>query len=150
MTSDKTLWYDSHARGDGSFSVRCPGVCAALSRTEKVLKKKGRINLQSVFARSYSTYEGEMPRLYRSTDEIGRDIKKIKEKITEVYSMLNIRSVLTAAIAAYAESEPEMWIPELRNIVDEADDALGALCTLRDGLDVLKAELEDARWALGE
>lgn len=106
--------------------------------------------MQSVFARGYSTYEGEMPRLYRTTDEIGRDIRSIKTKITEVYSMLNIRNVLTEAIAAYAESEPEMWIPELRNLVDEADDTLGALRTLRESLDILKAELEDAKWALGE
>lgn len=91
-----------------------------------------------------------MPRLYRTAEEIGRDIKGIKARITEVYSMLNIRNLLTEAIAAYAESEPELWIPELRDIVDEADDTLTALCELRDGLDVLKAELEDARWALGD
>ena len=106
--------------------------------------------MRSVFFRGCSTYDGEAPRLYRSTDEIGRDIKSIKEKIREVYSMLNIRHVLTEAMAAYAESEPELWIPELRNLVDEADDTLGALHSLRDGLDTLKAELEDARWALGE
>lgn len=106
--------------------------------------------MQSVFLGSYSTYEGEPTRLYRTTDEIGRDIRSIKDKITEVYSMLNIRNVLTEAMAAYAESEPEMWIPELRVIVEEADDTLGALRNLRESLDVLKAELEDARWALGE
>ena len=106
--------------------------------------------MQSLFQRGYDTYEGQMPALYRSTDEIGRDIKGIKERIREVYSMLNIRNFLTEAIAAYAESEPEMWIPELRQLVDEADDTLGALRSLREGLDTLKAELEDARWALGE
>ena len=106
--------------------------------------------MQSVFVRSHSAYEGEPARLYRTTDEIGRDIRSIKDKITEVYSMLNIRNVLTEAIAAYADSEPEMWIPQLRTIVEEADDTLGALYTLRDGLDTLKAELEDAKWALGE
>ena len=106
--------------------------------------------MQSVFLRSYSTYEGEPVRLYRTTEEIGRDIRSIKEKISEVNSMLNIRNVLTEAMAAYAESEPEMWIPELRVIVDEADDTLGVLRKLRGSLDLLKAELEDAKWALGE
>ena len=105
--------------------------------------------MQSVYSRGYSNYEGEAPRLYRTTDEIGRDIQSIKQRISEVYSMLNVRNMLTEAISAYAESEPELWIPQLRNLVDEADSTLDALTALRDGLDTLKAELEDAKWALG-
>lgn len=105
--------------------------------------------MQTVFARDYNTYEGEVPRLYRSTDEIGRDIQRIKERITEVFGMLNVRNMLTEAISAYAESEPEMWIPELRRLVEEADDTLSQLNDLRVGLDILRAELEDAKWALG-
>lgn len=104
--------------------------------------------MQSLFFSGGSPYEGEMPRLYRTTDEIGRDIKQIKNRIGEVYSMLNIRHILTEAMAAYAEAEPERWIPELRSLVEEADDTLTLLNTLREGLDVLKAELEDAGWAL--
>ena len=90
-----------------------------------------------------------MPRLYRTTDEIGRDIQSIRGRISEVYSRLNIRNMLTEAITAYAESDPEFWIPELRELVEEADDTLLALRELRSSLDVLKAELEDAKWALG-
>lgn len=105
--------------------------------------------MRSLYKRGYSSYEGEMPRLYRTTDEIGKDIKKIKEEIVDAYSMLNIRNILTEAMASYARSEPETWIPELRRIVDEADYTLAVLYELRDGLDVLKAELEDTRWALG-
>ena len=105
--------------------------------------------MQSVFARSYSTYEGESPSLYRSTEDIGRDIKEIKARIGEVYSMLNVRNVLGEAMSAYAGEEPECWIPALKNLVEEAEDTLGVLICLRDNLDILKAELEDTVWILG-
>ena len=107
------------------------------------------IKVQSVFTRAGSSYEGEMPMLYRTTEEIGKDIKEIKRKIASAYGRLNIRNILTEAMASYSESEPEMWVPELYRLVDEADYTLGVLRGLRDDLDVLKAELEDARWKLG-
>ncbi len=62
--------------------------------------------------------------------------------------MLNIRNILTEAIAEYSRSEPELWIPELRALIDEADGTLSMLRGLKDSLDMLRAELEDARWAL--
>lgn len=104
--------------------------------------------MQTLFRYSYSTYEGEPPRLYRSPDDIRRDIKVIKREIAEATASLNIRNLLTEAIASLAEAEPERWIPELRDLCDEADETLTALQSLREDLDLLREELEDARWML--
>lgn len=104
--------------------------------------------MQSVFYSNYSTYEGEATRLYRSCDEIKRDIKEIKRRIATTDAMLNVRNMLTEAIAEYSSTEPEMWIPELRALVDEADNTLDMLRGLKENLDMLRCELEDARWAL--
>ncbi len=112
-------------------------------------KMKGLIGLQSVFFRNYSTYEGTGARLYRSCAEIRKDIKQIKSSIEEAYAMLNIRNLLAEAIAEYAASEPEVWIPELKQIIEDADDTLTRLTDLRENLDILKSELEDTKWVLG-
>lgn len=104
--------------------------------------------MQTLFRTSFSTYEGEPPSLYRSPDEIRRDIKVIKAEIAKTTASLNIRNILTEAIAKLAEKEPEMWIPELRDLCDEADETLSSLEVLRCDLDLLREELEEAKWIL--
>lgn len=105
--------------------------------------------MQTLFFRSHNNYEGIEVRLYRSCGEIRRDMDVIKERIENAVSMLNIRNMLTEAMARYAESEPEVWIPELENLVATADETLNELKSLRESLDVLRGELEDTKWALG-
>ncbi len=112
-------------------------------------KRKGRLILQTVFFRPHSNYEGIGARLYRSCGEIKEDMDKIREKIDASLGMLNIRTMLTEAMARYAEAEPEVWIPELEGLVAEADATLAELNSLRDTLDILKTELEETRWAVG-
>ena len=102
-----------------------------------------------MFFRNYSTYEGEPPRLYRSPERIREDIFDIKTKIESVDSMLNVRNILTAMIDECAAGEPEKWIPVLSEIVADAEETLDRLRSLKDSLDVLTAELEDTKWALG-
>ena len=102
-----------------------------------------------MFFRNSSTYEGEPARLYRSPDKIREDIFDIKTKIELVNSQLNVRQVLTAMIDECAEGEPERWIPALAEIVADAEDTLYRLRSLRESLDILGEELEDAKWALG-
>lgn len=104
--------------------------------------------MRSIFYQGYNGYEGDPPTLYRSTEEIGKDIGRIRARICEVYEMLNVRRMLEGAMNAYAGSEPESWIPRLRALVEDADSTLSALFDLRGSLDILKAELEDAKWAL--
>ncbi len=104
--------------------------------------------MQTLFRRSFSTYEGEPPSLYRSPESIRRDIKVIKTEIAKITASLNIRNILAEAIARLAEKEPEIWIPELRELCDEADETLSSLEELRCELDLLREELEEAKWIL--
>ena len=102
-----------------------------------------------MFFRNYSTYEGEPARLYRSPEEIRRDIFEIKTKIESVDSMLNIRSILAEVIDESVMGEPEKWIPMLSEIVADAEETLARLKSLQESLDSLSEELEDSKWALG-
>ena len=102
-----------------------------------------------MFFANCSTYEGERARLYRSPDRIREDISEIKTKIESVGSMLNVRNILMEMIDTCAYGEPENWISLLSQIVCDAEDSLYKLKSLKESLDILSEELEDARWALG-
>lgn len=103
----------------------------------------------TVFFVNYSTYEGEPARLYRSPDKIREDICEIRTRIKSVDSKLNIRNILTAIIDEVADGSPEKWIPALAAIVEDAEQTLESLNSLKESLDLLGEELEDTRWALG-
>ncbi len=102
-----------------------------------------------MFFTNYSTYEGEPIRLYRTPEEIGRDIGNIKEKIEKTAGMLNVRSILTDMIAECAEGDPERWLPALKSAVADAEETLELLRSLKEALDMLEEELEDTRCVLG-
>ncbi|MBQ7363410.1 MAG: hypothetical protein IJW48_03050 [Clostridia bacterium] len=102
-----------------------------------------------MFFTNYSTYEGEPIRLYRTPEEIGRDIGNIKEKIEKTGNMLNVRSILCDMIAECAEGDPERWLPALRAVVTEAEETLELLRSFKESLDMLEGELEDTRCMLG-
>ncbi len=131
-----------------SFPKACPAPTCPVWQKGKEYNKEGCRKLRSLFRTAQSTYEGEAVRLYRSTDEIKRDIRRIKADITEASGMLNIRNLLTEALAELAGAEPERWVPELEALVADADATLSRLRTLREDLSALRAELEDARWAI--
>ncbi len=101
-----------------------------------------------MFFRNYSDYEGERARLYRSPDKIREDIVDIQNKIRSVDSMLDIRNMLTYMIENYANDRPDMWIPALKEVAKEAEDTLDGLVNLKETLEALSVELEDAKWAL--
>lgn len=102
-----------------------------------------------MFFKNYSAYEGEPLRLYRTPEEIGRDIGSIKEKLEKTGEMLNVRSILIDMISECAEGDPERWIPALRAVVGEAEDALRIMKSLKESLDMLESELSDTRYVLG-
>ena len=101
-----------------------------------------------MFFTKSSRYEGEPVRLYRTPEEIRQDIESIRTRIEEVNSMLNARHVLTEMMSSLAEGEPERWIPALSQLVDEAQDSLELLRSLKETLDALLEELEETRWVL--
>ena len=102
-----------------------------------------------MFFTNYSTYEGKPVRLYRTPEEIRRDISTIKDKIEMTSDMLNIRSILTDMITECAVGEPQRWIPALKSIVEDAETTLESLRTLTENLDNLKSELEETKCVLG-
>ena len=91
----------------------------------------------------------EEGRLYRSSFEIRRDILEIKAKIRRINSMVNIRGLVVELLAECEGSEPEAWIPRLKEIVDDADESLSELGELCERLTELREELSDTLWALG-
>ena len=93
-------------------------------------------------------YEGMPARLYRTPDEIRRDIRKITAKIKEADEMLSVRSILLDLLGECSVSDPLKWIPELRETVEEAEKSLRALVRLRESLSFLEQELEETLCAL--
>lgn len=92
-----------------------------------------------------NTYEGTPPRLYRSPDEIRRDMRHIIDKITEQEEMLSVHNLLLEMIPSWAEKSPERWIPELEEMVAEACEALDTIKRLKGALEYLTLELEDVK-----
>ncbi len=99
--------------------------------------------------RTYDAVNGIPPRIYRSPKEIRSDISKIKQRISEVNEMLNIRSILTEILTAERASSPESLIPELENAIKEARDALKRLSELESELSLLEEELGDVKYLFG-
>ncbi|MBR2342666.1 MAG: hypothetical protein IKA64_00260 [Clostridia bacterium] len=95
------------------------------------------------------SYEGLPPRLYRSPEEIARDICEIKKKIERTSERLNVRNILTEMLSECAAGEPESFISRLEELVDGAHEALSRLRRLEDSLGLLTDELHEVRRILG-
>ena len=102
-----------------------------------------------MFFRNYSSYEGEPARLYRSPNDIKRDIFEIKTKIETLTAKINVRDVISHLIDEFAQADAAHWIALLSDIVANTEASLSQLKALREDLDTLSEELEDTKWALG-
>lgn len=98
---------------------------------------------------SSNTNEGERARIYRRPAEIRSDIAKIKDKIAETDNMINVRSLLLDALCEFSEDEPDRWLPEIEEIVEEARETLKSLAALEKTLAELEDELRHTRWVMG-
>ena len=92
-----------------------------------------------------NVYEGMPPRLYRSPEEIRRDMIQISARIKENEEMLSVHNLLIEMIPTWAEQSPEKWIPELEETVAEAQEALDNLKRLQYALEELSHELEEVK-----
>lgn len=92
-----------------------------------------------------NVYEGLPPRLYRTPSEIRRDMDAISTKLCEIEGMLSVHNLLVEMIPEWSEKSPEFWIPELAELVAEAEESLRKLFMLRDALEELACEMEDVR-----
>ena len=89
--------------------------------------------------------EGAPARLYRSPSEIRRDMTRISRTIRENEEMLSVHNLLIEMIPEWAEKSPEAWIPELEEIVADANDAIDDLKRLKLALEALSEELEEVK-----
>lgn len=89
--------------------------------------------------------EGSPPRLYRSTEEIRRDMMKISTQIRENEEKISLHNLLMEMLPTMAENEPEKCLPQLRETICEADEALESLKRLKFALDELTTELDEVR-----
>ena len=89
--------------------------------------------------------EGAPARLYRAPSEIRRDMIGISRTIRENEEMLSVHNLLIEMIPEWAEKSPEEWIPELEEIVAEANDAMDDLRRLKNALELLSDELEEVK-----
>ena len=95
-----------------------------------------------------NAYEGEGGHIYRSPSEIRADIRAVRESISEINSMLNIRSMLMQMLSDAIEENPTDWLPEVCELLDGAREGLEQLRELEENLSELRCELEYTRAAL--
>lgn len=92
--------------------------------------------------------EGRPPRLYRSVEEIRRDIGRIKSELTESDEMINVRNILSELISELENNEADKWQSSVERLIEDAQDAMIMLTKLKDKLDMLNCELEETRCAI--
>ncbi len=92
-----------------------------------------------------NTAEVHLTRMYRTPEEIRRDMKRIHMAIEETTDMLNTRNLIVEALTAMAMNHPETWIPAIEELLEEARAALARLETLECALLGLREEIEEVK-----
>ena len=87
--------------------------------------------------------------VYRRPYDIRNDIAAIRARIAETDNMINVRSLLLDALCEFSENEPDRWLPEIEEVVEETRMTLAALSELESTLAVLEDELRRTRWVMG-
>ena len=87
--------------------------------------------------------------VYRRPSDIRNDIAAIRARIAETDNMINVRSLLLDALCEFSEDEPDRWLPEIEEVVEETRRTLLALSELERTLADLEDELRRTRWVMG-
>lgn len=95
------------------------------------------------------SYIEDRQRVYRRPSEIRNDIAEIKARIAETDNMINVRSLLLDTLCEFADGDPDKWLPEIEEIVEEARQTLECLSSLERTLSDLEDELKRTRWVMG-
>ena len=124
------------------------------SRNRLLLQnKKLKINtLSDKEEKMYRTYDmvnGIPPRIYRTPDEVRRDIDEISAKIKAANLRLNLRALVVDILSGERGGAPEALIVELESAIGEAREALSELKSLQDELSALEEELGELKWLVG-
>ena len=95
------------------------------------------------------SYREGRRRIYRRPSEIRSDIAEIKARIAETDNMINVRSLLLDTLCEFADGDPDKWLPEIEEIVEEARETLDSLTALERTLTELEEELRVTRGVMG-
>lgn len=98
--------------------------------------------------RTCDVTQGEAGRLYRTPAEIRQDIAEISAKISLANEMLNVRNMLMEMLAESGGKPIEVFLMELEDMIGSARDMIRQVCSMRDTMEDLAIELEDAKWAM--
>lgn len=99
--------------------------------------------------RTYDMVNGIPPRIYRTPDEVRRDIDEISAKIKAANLRLNLRALVVDILSGERGGAPEALIVELESAIGEAREALSELKSLQDELSALEEELGELKWLVG-
>ncbi len=94
--------------------------------------------------------EGMPSRLYRSPEEIRRDISDIRKRMSNIDSMLSVHNVLISLIGECNGQELTKKVPELEAAIEDADKSLRLLLRFGEALSELGRELDESVWILGK
>lgn len=93
--------------------------------------------------------DGGQYAIYRRPSDIRGDIAAIRARIAETDNMINVRSLLLDALCEFSEDEPDRWLPEIEEVVEETRQTLRQLGELEQVLSDLESELRRTRWVMG-
>ncbi len=91
----------------------------------------------------------KMPlRLYRSAEDITRDIAEVRGRIEEIRSSFSIRELLIGMLSEPTARGSDEWIYDLQALIGEADTARRRMRGLCEELEFLEAELGEAKCSI--
>ena len=88
--------------------------------------------------------------IFRAPEDIRRDLFNIKEKIKLTNEQLNVRSALMELLSRTQSGNAGDWISDLKYIVEDAEESLEHLTSLKNQLEELSRELEETLCVIGK
>ena len=99
--------------------------------------------------RTFDMVNGLPPRIYRSPNEVRRDMDEICAKIKETNLRLNLRALVIDLISSEDCDEPGTLIAEIESAAEDAREALTELRNLEIELTALEYEMGELKWLTG-
>lgn len=87
-------------------------------------------------------------RLYRSAEDVTRDISDVRAKIEEIRDSFSVRELLLNMLSEPVERNSDEWIYDLEAILGEAEAARLKMRELCEELGFLEAELGEAKCSI--
>lgn len=89
------------------------------------------------------------PRIYRSCEEIKRDVERVLSGIREIREFVNVRELLSSMLDYASEGNVEQVVKQSSELYFRVAEAAEELTLLEAELDELKVELIESRAIFG-